>query len=87
MLIVLPSDSTTIKASAWLKGRGVNHRMIRIPDSLGYRTTATIALYLPDATHTDAKTMMMDFSAEGFVIMRIFQDFHLDEDGTNGNPP
>lgn len=70
--MVLPSDPTTLKASEYLHGQGVVHEVIEIPDSLGYRTGATLALYLEGDYQPE---LMVQLSAEGFVIMRVFQEF------------
>lgn len=75
MLIVMPSDPTTLEASAYLKETGVPHEVIAIPEDLGYKTGANIALYFEG--NTESSAMMVKLSAQGFVIMRVFREFTL----------
>ncbi len=74
MLIVMPSDPTTYKASEYLNSIPTPHQILEIPDELGYKTGATVGLYL-DGEHAD--DIMKDLSAHGFVIMRVFKSFKL----------
>jgi hypothetical protein len=72
MLIILPSTPTTENASRWLEERGVPHRLIPIPESLGYRTGADIAIYVPG---NDASDVPAALTRARFVVMRVFKDF------------
>jgi hypothetical protein len=77
MLIVMPSDPTTKKASAFLTSRDIPNQVIDLPASIEYKTSANLALYLPGPANN--QTMLL-LSAQGFVIMRIFKTFRLEED-------
>ena len=72
MLIVFPSDPATQNASTFLSSQGVAHKIIEIPDSLGYRTGALTGLYFENGL-TDSETLMLSLSAAGHVIMRVFK--------------
>jgi hypothetical protein len=74
MFIVMPSDPTTIKASEYLETKGVRHMILDIPEELGYKTSANIGIYLEG---TENEQVMLDLSAQGFVIMRVFKSFEL----------
>jgi hypothetical protein len=72
MLIILPSTPTTENAGRWLEEQGVPHRLIPIPESLGYRTGADIAIYVPG---NDASDVPAALTRARFVVMRVFKDF------------
>lgn len=72
MLVILPSTPTTENASRWLAEQGVAHRLIPIPESLGYKTGADIAIY---AEGPDASDILAKLTRAGFVVMRVFKDF------------
>jgi hypothetical protein len=74
MFIVMPSDPTTLKASEYLESTGVKHMIMDIPEELNYKTSANIGIYLEG---TDAEKVMLDLSAKGFVIMRVFKAFEI----------
>jgi hypothetical protein len=74
MLIVLPSTPTTEKASDYLNSIGLEHQLIPIPESLGYKTGSDLAIY------TEAEnqgSFAMELTKQRFVVMRVFKDFHL----------
>ncbi len=73
MLIVLPSTPTTENASTWLQERGIAHRVIPIPESLGYKTGSDIGLYV-EGTDVD---VAMELTRARFIVMRVFKDFKL----------
>jgi hypothetical protein len=77
MLIVLPSTSTTEKASAYLTQHGFDHTVIAIPDELGYKTGSDIALY---TVSPDRNKMLTELTKERFVVMRVFKEFVLPGD-------
>lgn len=72
MLIVLPSAPTTEKAAQWLHEQGIEHEIIGIPESLGYRTGSDIALYIRG---DDCQGVPMMLTRARFVVMRVFKDF------------
>ena len=74
MLIVLPSDGMTTKASAWLTDEGVAHQVIPLPASIDYKTGANTALYLNSDNNMDVP---MRLSRQRFVVMRVFREFEL----------
>ncbi len=74
MFIVMPSDTTTHKASEFLESIAVKHMVVEIPEELGYKTGANVGLYL-EGENTDQ--VMRELSAKGFVIMRVFKSFEL----------
>ena len=74
MLIVLPSSSTTEKASEFLSQHGYEHTVIPIPEELGYKTGADIAIYTVSA---DRNKMLTELTKERFVVMRVFKEFEL----------
>ncbi len=74
MFIVMPSDPTTVKAADFLETEGIKHTVMPIPEELGYKTTATIGIYLEGSKHDQT---MLKLSAKGFVIMRVFKQFEL----------
>jgi hypothetical protein len=74
MLIVLPSTPTTEQASAYLNEQGVAHRLIPIPESLGYKTGADLAIYSPTANGAEVATVL---TKARFIVMRVFKDFLL----------
>ncbi len=71
MLIVLPSTPTTEKASEYLSQQGIAHQVIPIPESLGYKTGADIAIYAE-------QDLSMTLTKARFVVMRVFREFKLD---------
>jgi hypothetical protein len=71
VLIVFPSDPATLDAGAFLKEQAIAYDIIEIPDSLGYRTGATLGLYVP--YHPDPQGLMLALSSAGIVIMRVFK--------------
>ena len=77
MLIVLTSTPTTEKASEYLQSQGIPHRVIPIPESLGYKTGADIGIYIDSADHTGVP---MELTRQRFVVMRVFKDFRLEEE-------
>lgn len=74
MFIVMPSDPTTHKASEFLESLGVKHLVMPIPEELEYKTGATVGIYLEGE---EANQVMMQLSAKGFVIMRVFKSFEV----------
>ncbi len=70
----MPSDPTTEKASEYLMTQNIPHRVIEIPEELGYKTGASLGIYLEGG---EANRVMVDLSAKGFVIMRVFKSFEL----------
>jgi hypothetical protein len=74
MLIVLPSTPTTEKASEFLNTIGIGHQLISIPESLGYKTGADLAIYSEDPRKGEIAT---ELTKQRFVVMRVFKDFHL----------
>lgn len=72
MLIVLPSTSTTEKASEYLSANGYEHTVIPIPDELGYKTGSDIGIY---TISPDRNKMLTELTKERFVVMRVFKDF------------
>lgn len=74
MLIVLPSSPATEKASAYLSAQGYEHQIIPIPESLGYKTGADIAIYTESPKRTK---MLAELTQQRFVVMRVFKEFHL----------
>ncbi len=74
MLIVLPSTPTTENASRWLEERAVAHRVIPIPESLGYKTGSDVGIYVEGSDQTDVP---MELTKARFVVMRVFKDFKL----------
>ena len=74
MLIVLPSTPTTENASQWLNERGIAHRVIPIPESLGYKTGSDIGIYIESS---DQQGAPMELTKARFVVMRVFKDFKL----------
>jgi hypothetical protein len=76
MLIILPSTPTTEKASQWLEQEGISHRIISIPDSLGYKTGSDIGLYVND---NNAAGIPAALTRARFVVMRVFKDFDLQD--------
>lgn len=76
MFIVMPSDPTTVNASEYLTGIGVKHMVLDIPKELGYKTGANIGIYLEGDDEENEK-VMLDLSAKGFVIMRVFKSFEI----------
>lgn len=77
MLIVLPSTPATQNASAWLGERNIPHRLIPVPESLGYKTGSDLAIYIEGSDHAGVP---MALTKARFVVMRVFKDFSL-EDG------
>ena len=75
MLIVLPSTPTTEKASAYLAGKNIPHRVIPVPESLDYKTGSDIAIYIEGNDHADVP---MQLTRERFIVMRVFKDFELE---------
>lgn len=75
MLIVLPSTPTTENASQWLQERGIPHRVIPIPESLGYKTGSDVGLYVEGA---DVTAVPAELTKARFVVMRVFKDFKWD---------
>ena len=75
MLIILPSTPTTEKASQWLSERGISHRLISIPESLGYKTGSDMAIYVEG---NDASDVPADLTRARFVVMRVFKNFQLE---------
>jgi hypothetical protein len=76
MLIVLPSTPTTENASQWLTERGVPHRLIPIPESLGYKTGSDIAIFVEG---TDVTGVPAELTKARFIVMRVFKAFKLEE--------
>lgn len=74
MFIIMPSDATTLKASEYLESIGVKHMLLDIPEELGYKTAANKGIYLEGE---NTQQVMLDLSAKGFVIMRVFKSFEL----------
>jgi len=74
MLIVMPSDPATQKASQYLTEQGIQHMVLDIPDQLEYKTGATTGIYLEGS---DKEKIMLDLSAKGFIIMRVFKSFEV----------
>jgi hypothetical protein len=74
MFIVMPSDPATHKASEYLESRNIKHMVLDIPESLGYKTGANIGIYL-EGENTDQ--IMLDMSAQGLIIMRVFKSFEV----------
>jgi hypothetical protein len=70
ILIVLPSDTGTQKAHAFLTERGLPHRVIPIPARLGYKTGAHHGIYAED-DHS------MLLTKQRLVVMRVFREFNL----------
>ncbi|MEM0950704.1 MAG: hypothetical protein AAGI66_01000 [Cyanobacteria bacterium P01_H01_bin.74] len=77
MLIVLPSTPTTEAASQWLVAEGIAHQVIKIPERLGYKTAADIAIAVNAEVYPD---IPMRLTREGFVVMRVFKTFALNDD-------
>jgi hypothetical protein len=77
MLIVLPSTSTTEKASEYLTQHGFEHTVMAIPEDLGYKTGSDIAIY---TVSPDRNKMLTDLTKERFVVMRVFKEFVLPGD-------
>lgn len=75
MLIILPSTPTTEKASEYLASKTVPHRLIPVPESLGYKTGSDLAIYIESDDHTG---IPMELTKERFVVMRVFKDFKLE---------
>jgi hypothetical protein len=72
-LIVLPSNPATQQASAYLTAEGIAHQVVAIPEVLGYKTGADIAIYVtPDtvAVHGD---VAMRLTKQRLVVMRVFK--------------
>ncbi len=82
MLIVLPSDGMTTKASAWLMEEGVRHHVIKLPQRLDYKTGANTAIALEGDDNMDAP---MRLSKQRFVVMRVFRDFELQPGDINND--
>ncbi len=76
MLLIFPSSPMAEKASKYLEGEGVPHRIIAIPESLGYKTGADHGIYIDSENNMDVP---MKLSRERFVVMRVFRDFKLEE--------
>ncbi len=74
MLIVLPSDGMTTKASVWLNDEGVAHQVIGLPTRLEYKTGANTAIFLDGDDNMDVP---MRLSKQRFVVMRVFREFEL----------
>ena len=74
MFLVMPSDATTLKASEYLTSQNVQHMVMDIPPELEYKTAANVGIYLQGE---DTNRVMVDLSAKGFVIMRVFKSFEL----------
>lgn len=77
MLIVLPSDPTTQKASAFLTQHQVAHQVIDLPETLDYKTGANLAIWLHPPV---GPSVLTDLSAAGFVIMRVFRQYQLPQE-------
>lgn len=75
MLIVLPSTPATEKASAFLTEAGFDHQVIAIPESLGYKTGADIAIYTQSP---ERNRMLAELTKQRFVVMRVFKEFTLE---------
>lgn len=73
MLIVLPSTPTTENASAFLTEQGIEHQVIPIPESLGYKTGSELGIYIPGAN----MSVSMVLTKARFVVMRVFKEFEL----------
>jgi hypothetical protein len=68
ILIILPSDTGTQKAHAFLTERGLPHRVISIPARLGYKTGAHQGIYAEE-DHS------MLLTRQRLVVMRVFRGF------------
>ena len=77
MLIIFPSDPATTSAAETLRQENIPHQVITIPVTLGYKTDADTAVYIPEdyPNKTDVMTML---SAKSHVIMRVFKTFSLE---------
>ncbi len=74
MFLVMPSDPTTDNASEYLTQRQIAHHVMPIPEELGYKTGATKGIYLQG---DNLDKVMLDLSANGFIIMRVFKEFEI----------
>ncbi|MEB3206444.1 MAG: hypothetical protein VKK59_03740 [Vampirovibrionales bacterium] len=68
ILIILPSDTGTQKAHAFLDARGLRHQVIKIPERLGYKTGAHHGIYAND-------DYSMLLTQARLVVMRVFRGF------------
>jgi len=68
ILIVLPSDSGVAKATAYLTEHGLPHRVMKLPERLGYKTGASLGIYAEE-------DYSMILTRQRLVVMRVFRGF------------
>lgn len=73
MLIILPTTAATDKASAFLLKQAIAHRVLPVPESLGYKTGSDTAIYL--AEQPEGIDVPMLLTRERFVVMRVFKAY------------
>jgi hypothetical protein len=76
MLIILTGDNMTERASQWMAERAIDHTIIELPDTLGYKTHASHGIVVES---TDNMDLPMRLSKERFIVMRVFREFTLDD--------
>lgn len=74
MLIILTGDTMTTQASQWMVERGIEHTIIDLPKSLGYKTHASQGIVVDSQDNMD---LPMRLSKQRFIVMRVFREFTL----------